>query len=232
MPSKSSFPVPFTYPTEEEARAAQRACCGRVCSLCESPAQYAWRRREVDLSYLLRSAMERELSGAESTVLEQYWFGEQSLSEIAQQSGTAPSAVHKTLHRAMRKLENALWYVVQYQHDLEQVSTLLPLAVQRAMRICAAREYVAQTFPERLQKLRRVRNLSLAAAAQALRIGNDRLSDWESGETEPTLRELLALAAFYNSTVDELLKGDISNETDDRCNTMRHATYGANALTL
>ena len=43
----------FEFIDEEEMKAAQLACCGRVCNRCETPAAYAWRKREVDLAILL-----------------------------------------------------------------------------------------------------------------------------------------------------------------------------------
>lgn len=42
----------FSFPTPEERRAAMCVCCGSHCPGCESPDDYAWRRRDVDLSVL------------------------------------------------------------------------------------------------------------------------------------------------------------------------------------
>ena len=52
----------FRYPSKEEIKAAQLACCGRCCDACETPAEYAWRKRSVDLSVLLENAIEKAFS--------------------------------------------------------------------------------------------------------------------------------------------------------------------------
>ena len=46
----------FSFPTPEERRAAMCVCCGSHCPGCESPDDYAWRRRDVDLSVLADEA--------------------------------------------------------------------------------------------------------------------------------------------------------------------------------
>ena len=59
----------ITYPDEDEIKAAQLACCGRVCRDCEAPAAYAWRKREVDLALLLEKAIENELTEHERSMM-------------------------------------------------------------------------------------------------------------------------------------------------------------------
>ena len=55
----------FTFPAREEIKAATNICCGRFCGSCETPVEYAWRARDVDMSALLDMAIENELTQAE-----------------------------------------------------------------------------------------------------------------------------------------------------------------------
>lgn len=54
----------FSFPTPEERRAAMCVCCGSHCPGCESPDDYAWRRRDVDLSVLTDEVIKQDLRRA------------------------------------------------------------------------------------------------------------------------------------------------------------------------
>ena len=103
----------LSYPSREEIRAAQLACCGRCCNACEAPAAYAWRKREVDMSFLLEKAIQKELTEAERGVISEFWFEEKTLTEIARKRNIAASSVKGTLGRAQAKLEKVLSYAVR-----------------------------------------------------------------------------------------------------------------------
>ena len=49
------------FPSREEIKAAQLACCGRCCNQCESPAEYAWRKRDVDMRFCLKEPLRMNL---------------------------------------------------------------------------------------------------------------------------------------------------------------------------
>ena len=65
----------INYPDEEEMKAAQLACCGRVCKECETPVAYAWRKREVDMALLREFAIENELTETEKNIVVQEYVG-------------------------------------------------------------------------------------------------------------------------------------------------------------
>ncbi len=198
----------FWYPTEEEAIAAQRACCGRVCKLCEAPAAYAYRKRTVDLADILHAVIDNELTEKEREAVALFWFEGCSLSAIAQRSRVSVSSVHRRLNRAMQEMRRILRYVVMYQCNLEQEPALLPLAVQQAMCTLAAKQAKPDAMPRRLQALREKQALPLAQAAKALGMSHKRLARLESAAQQPTLAELQKLAAFYATTIDYVMQGD------------------------
>jgi len=208
MPKRSEREIHFSFPTREEMLAAQRACCGRACGQCESPAAYAWRRRDVDMAFLLREAIANELTDREREVVEWYWFEGRPLSEIARKNDLSPATVHRALRRAMDRLYRVLRYAVLYQHNLEAADTLVPLALRRALALQAAREQVPADPAGRLLQLRLAENLTLPQAALAVGIPERVLAALEQGRREPSFRELTALAAFYQTTIDSIVKGD------------------------
>ena len=57
----------------------------------------------------------------------------------------------------------------------------------------------------RLRELRRKRQLSQWQAAEKLAVANNTYAAWERGKNAPRLRQLLALAEFYEVSTDELL---------------------------
>lgn len=197
-------PFEHTFPTPEQMEAAQRACCGRVCQLCESPAAYAWRMREIDLAALLDEAIVLELTQTEQQAINAYWFMRRTITQIAQHNGVSPAAVHKTLARAQAKLYRVLRYVVWYQNN-QMEATLVPAAVQKAALLAAAKAASPPTLALRLSAARQKNNLSLQLAAQRTGIPPQRLSSLEAGEASPDIRELLALSVCYETTTDYLL---------------------------
>ncbi len=195
-----------SYPTPEEALAAQKACCGRVCSLCESPAEYAWRRRTVDLGALALEAVESDLSEKERGALVKHLFEGMTLTAIAAESGRSVSGISRTLARAKRKLEDVLKYAVKYQYNLEHVP-FLPLAVRKALAAAAASRVSAGSFGERLRALRNAENIPAVALAEAAGFTPKRLLSLEAGKAAPGAAEIVRLAAFFERSTDYLLYG-------------------------
>ena len=63
-------------------------------------------------------------------------------------------------------------------------------------------------FHEKLQELRRQKELTQEQVAEKLYVSRAAVSKWESGRGYPNIDSLKAIAAFYSVTIDELLSGD------------------------
>lgn len=209
MKKQKSLSV-FSYPDREEIKAAQLACCGRYCNACEAPAEYAWRKREVDMALLLEKAINRELTEAERSAVIQYWFDGESLTQISQKKRISPAAVRRTLDRAQEKLEKVLSYAVCYQQNIMSES-IIPLAVGRARVIAAARNSSGKKTGERIALLRQSQCLTSDSLCVATGINSSRLMKIEGG-AEPDISELVALSEFFSVSVDYILKGDKNDE--------------------
>lgn len=198
------------FPSDEEIKAAQRVCCGRCCNQCESPAEYAWRKREVDLSFLLEMAIKTELTDFEREVITGFWFDSKSVSQLAKSRGCSISLISKTLKNGEEKLERVLRYVVMYQENLFDESAI-PLILGRARVISAARNAESGSSGDRIRQLRQSQNIKPKKLARALGTKTDRLRMLENG-AEPSISELLSLSAFFKVTTDYILKGEKRND--------------------
>lgn len=198
--------VRTAFPSKEEIKTAQLACCGRCCTQCESPAEYAWRKRDVDMAILLEKAIENELTETERDTVKSHWFDFESVKSIAEKKGINPSAVKRTLTRAQEKLERVLRYAVYYQNEQKNES-IIPLVLGRARVISAARNAVGGTSGDRITRLRQSQNLTREILADAVGISPKRVGQLESG-VNPGGDELMALSGFFNVTADFILKGD------------------------
>ena len=197
----------FNYPDEDEITAAQKLCCGRCCTACESPAEYAWRKRDVDMSVLLEYAIKNELSEAEQITVRERWFDSLSVAEIATKRGISTASVSVTLKRAQDKLHHALGYIVKYQQGLTD-ETIVPMIIGRARVIAAARNSSGTSLSQRVRNLRLSQNLSRAALERATSISSGRIIAIESGRTDPDISELETLCEFFGVTADYIIKGD------------------------
>lgn len=204
--SKHQNSITDLYPSEEEMLAAQLACCGRFCKECESPAAYAWRKRDVDLAILLERAINRELSETERETVIDHWFNSLTQTQISQKRGITPAAVKNTLDRAQEKLGRVLSYVVFYQQNIAAES-ILPLALGRARVIAAARNSTGGSCGDRLMRLRQSQSISKKSLGTAIGISVARIEALEGGAA-PKTDELLILSDFFDVTVDFILKGE------------------------
>ncbi len=196
----------INYPDEEEMKAAQLACCGRVCKRCETPAAYAWRKREVDMALLLEKAIENELTEKEKDVVKDKWYNSISFSEIARNRGITPAAVKSTADRALEKLERVLKYVVFYQRDVMNES-IVPAVAGQAMVVAAARNMKPEGICRRLYALRVGNGYSLRSLSAATGISRKRLSEIEAGDL-PGIEEIIYFSGFFAVTADYILKGE------------------------
>ncbi|MDR3292829.1 MAG: helix-turn-helix domain-containing protein [Clostridiales bacterium] len=60
-------------------------------------------------------------------------------------------------------------------------------------------------FPEKLKELRLERNLGQIELSKAISVSKGIISLWENGLREPTLSSLLALAEYFNISLDDLV---------------------------
>ena len=75
------------------------------------------------------------------------------------------------------------------------------------MHVCACQEEKRgiMTFPEHLLKLRLAHRLSQQAAADIAGIALRTYQYYERGQREPTVSTLIALADYYDMSLDELV---------------------------
>lgn len=59
-------------------------------------------------------------------------------------------------------------------------------------------------FPSRLKELRKLWNMSQVRAGEIAGITSKQIQRYEAGESEPTLSVLLALADYFNVSLDYL----------------------------
>lgn len=208
--TKSNIDVREQFPSREEIKTAQLACCGRCCTQCESPAEYAWRKRDVDMSVLLEKAIVDELTETERQTIIDHWFDDKSISEIAEQRGINSSAVKRTLTRAQEKLEAVLKYAVSYQR-MQGDENIIPLVLGRARVIAAARSRTGGTVGDRIIRLRHSQNLTPEILAPVLNMTVKRLAALEDNAM-PVGSELTALSSFFQVTADYILKGELNEQ--------------------
>ena len=63
-------------------------------------------------------------------------------------------------------------------------------------------------FHEKLQELRKQKNLTQEEVAACLYVSRAAVSKWESGRGYPNIDSLKAIARFYDVSIDRLLSGD------------------------
>ena len=75
-------------------------------------------------------------------------------------------------------------------------------------------------FNEKLQELRKQKELTQEELAEKLYVSRTAISKWESGRGYPNIESLKAIAKFFSVTVDELLSSDevitIAEEDNNR----------------
>lgn len=61
---------------------------------------------------------------------------------------------------------------------------------------------------DKIQQLRKNRNLSQERLAEGLNISRQAVAKWESGETMPDINNLIQISDIFNISLDRLLKDD------------------------
>jgi transcriptional regulator with XRE-family HTH domain len=60
-------------------------------------------------------------------------------------------------------------------------------------------------FAQNLKTLRKEKNLTQPELAKALNVSNGMISFWENKKYEPTATNIIAIAKFFNISIDDLL---------------------------
>lgn len=79
-------------------------------------------------------------------------------------------------------------------------------------------------FHEKLQELRKSRNLTQEELAEELYVSRTAISKWESGRGYPSIDSLKAISGFFSISIDELLSADALvsiAENENRSNIQR-----------
>ena len=76
---------------------------------------------------------------------------------------------------------------------------------------------------DKIQVLRKHRNLSQEKLAEELNVSRQAVAKWENGETCPDINNLIQLSNLFNITLDRLLK-------DDDCMNIIEKEYNANEI--
>ncbi len=202
----NSREIDISLPSKEEIYKAVRVCCGRCCRACETPVEYAWRKRQTDLACLIGLAVERELSETEREYIKEIFWNQKLPGRVAAEKGVTPSAVSMSVSRAKSKIKKALEYVIIYQNELENPDDVSPLFENAfAIRYTAAK---GADLPSSLRGMRVRRGIPPETAAKALGIEKSRLSGIEDGEITPLPEEVLGICEICNVTEDDdLMKG-------------------------
>ena len=79
-------------------------------------------------------------------------------------------------------------------------------------------------FHEKLQELRKQKNITQEELAASLFVSRTAVSKWESGRGYPNIESLKALSKFYSVSIDELLSGDelLTIAEEDTRQTQKH----------
>ena len=86
-------------------------------------------------------------------------------------------------------------------------------------------------FNEKLQQLRKQKEITQEELAEAIYVSRTAISKWESGRGYPSIDSLKALSKFFEITIDELLSGEelliiAEEDTNQKRNYFRDLVFG------
>ncbi len=195
----------FFYPDEREMRSALRGSCGRCCLACESPVEYAFRKRKTDLSALLDRAIEKELTEKERTVIRDIYFKEMTASAAAVKEGVSRATVSKTHERAKEKLRRVLEYVVIYQDGFDSAENV-DLRLSEAFTISASAGRKGAFPGGILRQIRLSLGVDIPKAARASGLDEKRIREIEEGRITPGTKDIHCLCGAYGVRPEDILK--------------------------
>lgn len=85
---------------------------------------------------------------------------------------------------------------------------------------------------ERIQKLRKSRNLSQEQLADAVGVSRQAVSKWESSGAVPDIDKIIALSDFFDTTTDYMLKGESPPERKNTFLNVDMAIPGRRAMNI
>ena len=68
------------------------------------------------------------------------------------------------------------------------------------------------SLSENLQNLRKIKNMSQEELAEKLNVSRQAVSKWESGSGYPETEKIISICEIFECSMDELVKGKISND--------------------
>lgn len=68
------------------------------------------------------------------------------------------------------------------------------------------------SLSENLQNLRKIKNMSQEELAEKLNVSRQAVSKWESGNGYPETEKIISICEIFNCSMDQLVKGKISND--------------------
>lgn len=68
------------------------------------------------------------------------------------------------------------------------------------------------SLSENLQNLRKIKNMSQEELAEKLNVSRQAVSKWESGSGYPETEKIISICEIFDCSMDELVKGKISND--------------------
>lgn len=86
-------------------------------------------------------------------------------------------------------------------------------------------------FNEKLQQLRKQKEITQEELAEAIYVSRTAISKWESGRGYPSIDSLKSLSKFFGVTIDELLSGEelliiAEEDTNQKRNYFRDLVFG------
>lgn len=86
-------------------------------------------------------------------------------------------------------------------------------------------------FPEKLQELRKSKNMTQEELAESLFVSRAAVSKWESGRGLPSIDSLKAISVLFKVSIDDLLSGDevilaAQDETREKLQRLRATLFG------
>lgn len=85
---------------------------------------------------------------------------------------------------------------------------------------------------EQIKSRRKELGLSQEELADRIYVSRQTISNWETGRTYPDIESLLLLSALFDSTVDELIRGDVENMKETTGNDAKRMKMLALAMAL
>ena len=199
----------------EEAKTALR--CMRLGGLSEEEAlesldEFVFRLRELTTAKIVEKIIENELTPIQKRVMKLYLYDGMNTSQIGKALGVSQPNAYQTLMRANEGIVRLMTPLVEYQNDIAKAE-LVPMQVNRALEICAAKNGNTNSFCAELRNLRVSYAISEQRLSANLKISVRELSEIESGKKLPSLTTAIRYSALFNAEIEMRFKngkGDYS----------------------